>query len=654
MQARSIETGEMGERRATMFGRAVILAATVLAGGCAQILGIEDLPPLPVDAGPSHFAVRGTATGVAGPVAIELRIDGDSELLAVTQDGTFTFATRLETGASYTVVLVNPDVPCSLRNETGVIADADTTIELTCTGASLERVLVSGIAPPAITLVMGTTDYVVDLSLLQQSVTLTASVRTPGDTVTIAGAPVASGSPSVEITLSLGDNPVDIVVENELGWQRTYRLTLRRATQVAQYAYGKASNTGAGDNFGYSVALSGDTLAVGAWGEDSAAQDVGGNQDDNTAASSGAVYVFRRTGTLWKQEAYLKACNPEAEDRFGHSVALSGDTLAVGAWLEDGSAQGGTCEPGDNWLPDSGAVYVFRRTGTVWEKEAYLKARSPGVSDLFGASVALSGDTLAVGAHLEDSGARGVGSNQDDESAEDSGAVYVFRRSGTTWQQETYLKASNTGAGDWFGIRVTLAGDTLAVGASNEDSKTQGVGGDQDDNSATDSGAVYVFRRSGTAWLQEAYLKASNTGAGDYFGWSVALSGDNLAVGAFLEDRAAQGVGGNQDDNSTTDSGAVYVFRRSGMAWQQEAYLKASYPGVKDYFGWSVALSDDTLAVGAHYEDSATQGVGGNQADDTAPEGGAVYVFRHTGTDWLQKSYLKVFITGARGSSLIA
>jgi hypothetical protein len=554
MQARSIE---MGERRAAMRGRAGILAAAVLVGGCAQILGIEDLPPL--DAGPSGFAVRGTATGVLGPVALELRIDGDSELLAVTQEGTFAFETRLDTGASYTVVLVNPDVPCTLRNETGVIAGGDTAIELACTVPALASVLVSGIAP-AVTLVPGTTDYIVDLPLSQPAVTLTATVAMAGDTLTIADTPVASGAPSAEITLNLGGNPVDIVVENALGWQRTYHLTLRRAAQLAQYAYGKASNVGAADQFGYSVALSGDILVVSAYQEDSAAQGVDGNQDDNGATDSGAVYVFRRTGSAWLQEAYLKASNTGANDFFGRSVALSGDTLAVGADDEDSAAQGVDGNQDDNSASASGAVYVFRRTGSAWLQEAYLKASNTGASDNFGESVALSGDTLAVGADGEDSTAQGVDGNEADNSASSSGAVYVFRRTGSAWLQEAYLKASNTGAIDLFGTSVALSGDTLAVGAYAEDSAAQGVGGNQDDNFASESGAVYVFRRTGSAWLQEAYIKASNTSAGDFFGRSVALSGDTLAVGAAAEDSAAQGVGGNQDDDSATDSGAVYVF----------------------------------------------------------------------------------------------
>jgi Cadherin-like beta sandwich domain len=195
---------------------------------------------------------RTSILAAAGPVALELRTDGDSELLAVTRDETFAFETRLETGAAFTVTLVDPGTPCTLRNQTGVIMGADTTIELTCTGASLASLVVSGIAP-AVTLVPGMTDYVVDLPVSQQSVTLTATVAVAGDTLLIAGTPVDSGTPSAEITLNRGDNPVDIVVENAPGWQRTYRLTLRRAAELAQYAYAKASNTDEDDWFGYSV-----------------------------------------------------------------------------------------------------------------------------------------------------------------------------------------------------------------------------------------------------------------------------------------------------------------------------------------------------------------------------------------------------------------
>jgi hypothetical protein len=511
---------------------------------------------------------------------------------------------------------------------------------------SLASVVVSGIAP-AITLVPGTFDYVIELPLLQSAVTVTATVAVAGHTLTIAGADVASGAPSAELALALGDNPVDVVVENTQGTQRTYRLNLRRAAQLAQYAYGKASNTGEGDGLGMNVALSGDTLVVGAHTEDSAAQGVDGDETSDAAPGSGAVYVFRRAGTTWQQEAYLKASNTGANDLFGFSLALSGDTLAVGALTEESAAQGVGGDQADNGAEDSGAVYVFRRTGTTWQQEAYIKASNTDAGDRFGISLALSGDTLAVGAYLEDSAAQGVGGDQTSNGAENSGAVYVFQRSGTAWQQEAYIKASNTGAEDLFGQEVALFGNTLAVTAPGEGSAAQGVGGDQASDAAPSSGAVYVFQRSGTAWEQEAYIKASNTGENDKFGNSLALSGDTLAVGAFGEDSAAQGVGGDQADDSAGDSGAVYLFRRSGTAWQQEAYLKASNTGTGDAFGIGVALSNDTLAVGAYGEGSAAQGVDGDQADDSAGQSGAVYLFRRMGTSWQQEIYLKASNSGA-------
>jgi hypothetical protein len=648
------------ERRVAVLGGVGNLAIAVLIVGCAQIIGIEDLPPLPGDGGPpgpgdaavdgldpglgGHVA-RGIAAGLLAPVAVELRVGNDVELLTVTEDGVFMFETRLENGTSYTVVLVDPTLPCMLRNQSGVIAGADATIELTCTGASLESVILSGIAP-VIALLPGKTDYVVDLPLSQSSATITATVDFDGDTLAIAGTPVASGAPSAPIMLDLGDNPVDIVVENDLGWQRTYHLTLRRAAQLAQYAYGKASNTGAGDGLGISVALSGDTLAVGTPLEDSAATGVGGDEANDSLAQSGAVYVFRRTGAVWQQEAYLKASNTGLGDEFGRSVALSGDILAIGAPLEDSSATGINGNQTSNAAAQSGAIYVFHRTGTSWQQEAYIKASNTGGNDRFGTTVALSGDTLAVGAPFEDSAATGVGGSETDNTASSSGAVYVFRRLDTTWQQEAYVKASNSAADDLFGSSLALSGDTLAVGAYLEDSEATGIDGNQSDNTATDSGAVYVFRRSGMDWQQEAYVKASNTGAADVFGVSVVLSGDTLAVGASLEDSAATGVNGGQSNNSALESGAVYVFRRSGTFWQQEAYVKASNTGPGDRFGAGVALSGDTLAIAAPLEDSAATGAGGNQSDSSATDSGATYVFRRTGTVWQQTAYLKASNTG--------
>jgi hypothetical protein len=346
----------------------------------------------------------------------------------------------------------------------------------------------------------------------------------------------------------------------------------RTGSTWAQQAYVKASNTGAGDYFGTSVALStdGSALALGAYLEDSSATGVNGNQADNSASASGAVYVFNHTGSMWAQQAYVKASNTGAGDYFGTSVALSADgsTLAVGAYVEGSNTTGVNGNQSDNSAFGSGAVYVLTRTGSTWAQQAYVKASNTGAYDSFGTSVALSGDgsTLAVGASDEDSNATGVNGNQADNSARDSGAVYVLTRTGSTWAQQAYLKASNTGAGDKFGSRVALSGDgsTLPVGAREEDSNATGVNGTQADNSASASGAVYVFTRTGSTWAQQVYVKASNTGADDGFGWSVALSGDGstLAAGAPFEDSNVTGVNGNQADNTASFAGAVYVFTR--------------------------------------------------------------------------------------------
>jgi hypothetical protein len=417
----------------------------------------------------------------------------------------------------------------------------------------------------------------------------------------------------------------------------------RRGRTWAQQAYLKASNTGASDTFGWSLALSADgaTLAVGAVGEASAATGVDGDQTDDSAPRSGAVYVFARRGMKWRQEAYLKASNTGAEDTFGWSVALSADgaILAVGAPGEASAATGVGGHQADNSAPHAGAVYVLARSGTTWTHRAYVKASNTGADDRFGHRVALSADgaTLAVSALLEASAATGVGGHQANNSAPHAGAVYVLARSGATWTHQAYVKASNTGGADLFGSDLALSADgaTLAVGAINESSSATGIGGHQANELAPRSGAVYVYARGGTKWRHQAYVKASNTSAEDGFGARVALSADGstLAVSAAGEASAATGVNGDQANDSAPRSGAVYVLSRTGTKWGQQAYVKASNTGDSDLFGHGVALSADgsALAVGAFLEDSAATGVGGSQASEAARNAGAVYVFERKG-----------------------
>jgi hypothetical protein len=411
-----------------------------------------------------------------------------------------------------------------------------------------------------------------------------------------------------------------------------------------QQAYLKAFNTGGGDRFGASVAVSGDTVVVGAPEEDSGATGVNGDGTNNTASQAGAAYVFVRSGTTWTQQAYLKGYNLDVGGyAFGSAVAVSGDTVVVGAPTEQSSPD---FDPFKR-LGGAGAAYVFVRSGTTWTQQAFLTASNRGGGDFFGSAVAVSGDTVVVGAPGEDSAATGVNGNQADNTAQQAGAAYVFVRGGTTWTQQAYLKASNAGADDRFGESVAVSSDTVVVGAPQEDSAATGVNGDETSNSAPEAGAAYVFARSGTTWTPQAYVKASNAGGNDAFGSSVGVSGDTAVVGAKIEASGATGVNGDQASNTDYAAGAAYVFVRSGATWIQQAYLKASNTELFDGFGWSVAVSGDTVVVGACCEASAATGGNGNQADNSASMAGAAYVFARSGTTWTPQAYLKASNTGA-------
>jgi hypothetical protein len=329
------------------------------------------------------------------------------------------------------------------------------------------------------------TSYTSTVGFLAAATTVTPTTDDAGATVTVNGAAVISGTASGLISLDVGLTVITVIVTAEDGiTTKTYTVEVTRqlAASFAQQAFLKASNAGTNDLFGASVAISGDTLVVGAIGEGSSA---GGGQNDNSAPNAGAVYVFTRNNGVWIQQAYLKASNADAGDLFGISVALSGDTLVVGATGEGSSAGGGAA---DNSKPGAGAVYVFiRNNNGLWVQQPYLKASNADAGDEFG-RVALSGDTLAVGAIGEGSS---VGGGAADNSAPGAGAVYVFiRNNNGLWVQQPYLKASNADAGDEFG-RVALSGDTLAVGAIGEGSS---VNGGEADNSTPDAGAGYVFQ----------------------------------------------------------------------------------------------------------------------------------------------------------------
>ena len=310
------------------------------------------------------------------------------------------------------------------------------------------------------------------------------------------------------------------------------------------------------DRFGFSVAVSGTTVLVGA------------HLDDDDGDRSGSAYIFDRdagSSGSWAQVTKLTADDAATNDQFGYSVAISGTTALVGAYLEDGGSI------------SAGSAYIFERDeggAGNWGQVAKLTADDAALENYFGFSVAISGTTALVGAYGNDD--------------VDGGRAYIFERDeggAGNWGQVAKLNADDAAADDRFGFSVALSGTTALVGAW------------RDDDGATDSGSAYVFERdAGGAgnWGQVAKLTADDAGTEDFFGRSVALSETTALIGA------------SWDDNDGTDSGSAYIFERDeGGAenWGQVTKLTADDAAMEDYFGDSVALSGTTALVGAVLED---------------------------------------------------
>ncbi len=447
--------------------------------------------------------------------------------------------------------------------------------------------------------------------------------------------------------------------------------------------YFKASNTGSGDSFGWAVALSadGNTLAVGARSEGSDTGGINGDQLDNSKPGAGAVYLFVRNGNQWAQQAYIKASNPDGAvlalgtsgDTFGAALALSasGDTLVVGAPQEDSNARGVDGNQGNNSMNASGAVYVFTRSGSAWRQQAYVKASNTQSLAFFGTAVSLAhdGNSFVVGAPGEGSNATGVAGNETSNAAPGAGAVYLFSLIDGRWRQSAYIKASNTEAGDNFGAALQLSGDgnTLAVGAPLEDSDSIGI--DKSAGNAIDGrdfGAVYLFSRDVDGnWNQQAYVKGgppagravvkdTPTTWNDQFGAAVTLSfdGNTLAVGAPRENSPAVSVENGGDNVIGYRAGAVYLYSRSGSAWQQQAYMRSPNNLGQSLitfnvlrFGAALQLSADgnTLLVGLPGDNTLSTGVNGDQSllSSLSLSHGAAYVFTRNVDLWSEHAYLK-------------
>ena len=344
---------------------------------------------------------------------------------------------------------------------------------------------------------------------------------------------------------------------------------IRSGTTWSEEAKLTASEGAANDGFGFAISLEGDTAVAGAYG------------NDDVADNSGAAYVFTRLGSTWSQQAKLTASDAAEDDYFGRAVALDSDTILVGAHYDDDGSS------------NSGSAYLFTRSGTVWSQQSKLTASDAAENDYFGRAVALDGDIAVLGVPFDDDG----GSN--------SGSAYIFTRSGSTWSQQAKLTASDVNMADEFGISAALDGNTALIGAH------------YDDDGGENSGSAYVFTRSGTTWSQQAKLTASDGADVDRFGYSVALDSDTALVGAY------------GDDDDGTSSGSAYIFTRSGTAWSQQVKLTASDGETADRFGFSVALDSDTALVGAYSSDNV-DGI----------NTGSAYIFTGSGTTWSQQAKL--------------
>ena len=307
------------------------------------------------------------------------------------------------------------------------------------------------------------------------------------------------------------------------------------------------------------------------------------DDDNDKGPNSGSAYIFRYNGSNWVEEAKLVASDGEAYDVFGYSVAISDGIAVVGAWQDDdyGSA--------------SGKAYIFRYNGSSWVEEAILWASDSGFEDWFGYSVAIWGDTAVIGR------------NGDDDNGSRSGSAYIFRYNGSSWVQEAKLLASDGAAEDRFGCSVAISGYTADIGAHRHN------------DNGDDSGSAYIFRYNGSSWIEEAKLLAYDRAAYDYFGWSVAISGGTAVIGAHF------------DDANSWDSGSAYIFRYNGSSWVEEAKLLAYDGAAYDHFGSSVAISGGTVVVGAFYDDA-------NDIDS-----GSAYIFRYNGSRWVEEQKLLAF-----------
>ncbi len=382
-------------------------------------------------------------------------------------------------------------------------------------------------------------------------------------------------------------------------------LTLVAANSFAAQDIILADDGKAGDSFGYSVAIDGNTALVGAFKSDidgvidagaayvyvlgdngwqkqaklvaepAFAEDtLGGNvalnnnvamlgvsRRDDKGKDSGAVIFFEREVNSWKQRHIFTAPDAQAGDAFGQSIALTKNHLIIGA------------PRNDTLSSDAGAAYIYKRENDSWRYQTKITASDGVAGDLFGISVAIDGNTILVGADLHD------------EKAENAGAVYVYILKENKWKQEAKLMASDGGKTDIFGVRVALSKNTALVSARRDDTEELGI----------DAGSAYIFVRDGSTWTQQVKLTSPDGQADDRFGRGVGLSGDTAIISAM-----------NHDTNGS-NTGALYVYKKGSGGWRYTSKFVAKSSMSEDKFGWNVGLSNGVAIVATPNHDAQGQ-----------------------------------------------
>lgn len=363
----------------------------------------------------------------------------------------------------------------------------------------------------------------------------------------LSGNSALIGAPDDDTAGAINAGSAYIFTRTGTSWKRQSKL------QVASGFY---------DRFGSSVALDGDTALIG-----------GADLDAPNLQNTGAVYVFSRSGTVWKEQASLLSSDREESDGFGKSIAVRGSIALIGAPYNQTVGR-----------QHKGSAYIFQRNGAAWGEKAKLLPLDPMNVEYFAVSVALTENTALIGA-------------QGDFFV--PGSVYVYTRDGTNWIEQVRLRPPNSSPNDAFGRSVALDGDTALVGCM---SGRLGVG-------STSSAQVFV--RKSTVWVHEAELLPDSDSPSGVFGHSVALSGGIALIGAPF------------DTNQIQAQGSTYVFTRRGTKWLRQAKIWADISRPDDYFGSSVALDGDTALIGAYGADTAlATGV------DISYDQGSVYVYR--------------------------